>query len=830
VRDAVEVEPAEPLALKGKSEPVEAYRLLAVREEGEGFARRQDAPMVGRETELRRLRDAFDQAVRDRSCQLFTVLGAAGVGKSRLAAEFLAGLEGATVVRGRCLPYGEGITYWPVVEVVKQLPPRELDVQARDAIRGLLGEKGLSPAAPEIAWAFRKLLEAAAAERPLVCVFDDVHWGEDTFLDLVEHVADLSREAPILVLCMARPELLDRRQTWGGGKLNATTVLLEPLAADEADRLIDDLGELAPALRERIRDAAEGNPLFLEQMVSLVQDSRGGDIVVPPTIQALLAARLDQLDPAERGVLQVGAVEGRIFHRGAVQALAPKEEVAPRLTALVRKELVRPDQPLIPGDDAFRFRHLLIRDAAYEALPKAVRADLHAQFAGWLEAHGQSLVELDEIVGYHLEQAAHCRAELGSPDEELARRASERLAAAGRRAQARFDGAAVGLLERALALLPAGAYDTTLEVDLAHALFVGGRPGEIAGRMHSLAERAGAAGDVCGVLRARLCDATTAPYVDQGATLDQLEALAEEARPQLEEADDVLGLWDVWYAFVNVAHGKMQWEAKLRAGERALEYAQLAGDERRVAMVLRQLANAHYFGMTPASDLLAWIDEQEASGRHHLAFTLHRAQSLAMLGRIEEARAVHAAHHARVCELGTPVPRAFSCNIGSEIELMIGDAEAAERWSRQACEQMKAMGHLSWLSTMSAQLGHALYELGRDEEAYAAAERGRELGAEDDLATHIYWRRVEAKVLARRGEAERAQELAHEAVAFAGSTDMVDTEGDALRDLAAVLTLVGRPDGAASVLQAAEKCYEQKGNLLMAGRTRAWLEELTLSA
>ena len=300
-RDEVEVEPVEPLELKGKSEPVAAHRLLLVHGE-EGAARRSDAPMVGRQTKLRRLHDAFEQATRDGSCQLFTVLGPAGVGKSRLVAEFLGSLEQALVMRGRCLPYGEGITYWPVVEVVKHLPETETDPAAAETIRALVGDEVVVTSSEEIAWAFRKLLEALAARRPLVCVFDDVHWGEETFLDLVEHVADLSRDAPILLLCMARPDLLDRRADWGGGKVNATTVLLEPLAPEETELLIESLAHLDEGLRERILEAAEGNPLFVEEMVALVQESGDGEITVPPTIQALLAARLDRLDSSERDI------------------------------------------------------------------------------------------------------------------------------------------------------------------------------------------------------------------------------------------------------------------------------------------------------------------------------------------------------------------------------------------------------------------------------------------------------------------------------------------------------------------------------------------------
>ena len=428
-QDAVEVEPVEPLTLKGKAEPVPAHRLLSVHGET-GSARHLQAPMVGRETEMRRLRDAFGQALGDRSCQLFTILGSAGVGKSRLVAEFVGSLDGALVVRGRCLPYGEGITYWPVVEVLKQLPPAETDPVAAATTRALAAGEELVSSGDEIAWAFRKQLEAVAAETPVVCVFDDVHWGEETFLDLIEHVADLSRDAPILLLCMARPELLDRRTGWAGGKVNATSVLLEPLAPEETGQLIENLAHLDDDLRARILDAAEGNPLYVEEMVAFVAESGGGEITVPPTIQALLAARLDQLDAPERDVLERGSVEGRVFHRGAVQALAPEEpQVMARLTSLVRKELVRPDKSELPGEDAFRFRHLLVRDAAYDALPKATRAELHERFAGWLAEHGRDLVELDEILGYHLEQACRYRAELGvAADASVAGEARQRLA------------------------------------------------------------------------------------------------------------------------------------------------------------------------------------------------------------------------------------------------------------------------------------------------------------------------------------------------------------------------------------------------------------------
>ncbi len=289
----------------------------------------------GRERELALVREAWERVQAEQRCELVTVVGDAGVGKSRLAAEVLASIE-ATVVRGRCLPYGEGITYWPVVEVLKQLGVLPADEAAAAAIRSLLGETEAATSAEEIAWAFRKTLEQAAAERPLVVVFDDIQWGEETFLDLIEHVALLSSGAAILLLCIARPELSERRPAW------PVTLRLEPLGGDDVDELIPE--RIAGELREKIARAAGGNPLFIEEMLAMAGEAEG-EVVVPPTLQALLAARLDQLETAERGVLERGAIEGEIFHRGAVQALAPDEtQVTPRLAALVRKELIRPDR------------------------------------------------------------------------------------------------------------------------------------------------------------------------------------------------------------------------------------------------------------------------------------------------------------------------------------------------------------------------------------------------------------------------------------------------------------------------------------------------------
>jgi class 3 adenylate cyclase/tetratricopeptide (TPR) repeat protein len=810
VRDAVEVVATERLALKGKHEPVPAYQLLAVKDAVE---RRQSAvPMIGRERELERLRLAFAQAVDDRSCQLFTVLGAAGVGKSRLALEFLNGLSEARIVRGRCLSYGEGITYWPVVEVIEQLDALPADPYARAALQSLLGESSAGTTAEEIAWGFRKLLEAQAQEQPLIVVFDDIHWGEQTLLDLIEHIADLSRDAPILLLCMARPDLLEKRPTWGGGKWNATTVLLEPLSTAETELLVDALGGLPDKLRERISQAAEGNPLFVEEMLSLIRESQGTEVAVPPTIQALLAARLDQLGPDERSVLECGSVEGRVFHRSAVQVLSHEgPSVQGKLVGLVRKELVRPERSDLPGDEAYRFRHLLIRDAAYDALPKSVRAELHDRFVDWLEKQGEGLVELDEIVGYHLEQAATYAQELGQPNEDLALRAAERLVRAGRQAWWREDTrTAAGLLERALVLTRPFRLDIHVELDLLDNLDL--HLDDRLRRLETLAERARAAGDRRGEILARMSASATRFLAGDAPAGHQVEALAQEAIPLLEELDDHRGLVRILVTLGELANARGHFEERARSSERAIYHAEKIGWPG-----VFDLPQALVFGPRPADEALRTLDSLLVDVPSPYPRQV-RTALLAMLGHTEEARAEALALGERLRDLtGTAsdalLAVAYACSLAE-------DHEAAASYMRLYCDYLQERGLLANLSTYAPQLGRSLCRLGRYDEAEPLAQRGRELGAEDDLITQALWREVQARVLAHRGELEEAQRLAREAVAITDQMDDLNSQGDALIDLAEVLEAAGRGQEAqAALLQALDR-YERKRNLAMADQVQ----------
>ena len=352
MRDAVVAEPVEALDLKGKADPVPAHRLIEVTPGAAGFARHLDAPMVGRERELALLRSAFDRTVSDQACQLFTVLGVGGVGKSRLMAAFVEELgDRATVLRGRCLPYGEGITFYPARRGADRGrgPPRGRHPgggsgearRARGVGRGRRQDRGAGRAgdrdrggetAPEeTLWAIRTLLERLAADRPVVFAIDDLQWAEPTFLELVEHVADFARDAPILLACMARPELLDDHPGWAGGKLNATSILLEPLDPEECGTLVANLladDSVDAAVRARIAEAAEGHPLYAEEITGLLVDEGRlvlkegrwvatgdlSDVPVPPTISALLAARLDRLPADERRLIDIASVMGQVFY------------------------------------------------------------------------------------------------------------------------------------------------------------------------------------------------------------------------------------------------------------------------------------------------------------------------------------------------------------------------------------------------------------------------------------------------------------------------------------------------------------------------------------
>jgi class 3 adenylate cyclase len=800
VGSAVDVGRERLLELKGKGEPVPAHPLVAVHEVGE---RSHASSFVGRRRELRQLVDAWDRALSGPRCELVTVVGDPGVGKSRLVAEALAQID-ARVVSGRCFSYGEGITYWPVVEVVKQLDALPADEQAARAIRSLLGAPDLAAGTDEIAWAFRKLLEEQA---PLVVCFDDIQWGEETFLDLVESTALLSTGAPLLLLCMARPELLDRRPGW------PTTLRLEPLGEQDAEALV---GAAVPyETRRQIVRAAGGNPLFLTEMVAL-SDSGRAEVEVPASLRALLAARLDQLDQSERRVLERGAVEGELFHRGTVQALAPEEtEVTPRLAALVRRDLVSPDKPVLPHEDAYRFRHLLIRDTAYDALPKATRADLHRRFADWLQEHGGSLVELDEIVGYHLEQAARYLEELGRPDPELSLAAGDRLAVAGKRALRREDVAAVTLLERSLELTRPHRLDVHLEADLAQSFVFrdSKRAVEVA---DAAARRAHASGAQAGAAHARTVLELMRMHAGESAS-DDVERAAREALPVLAAAGDEEGMRDAWLALCLVANMRCRYEDWAYASEQAITHARAAGPDDRTWGLGVALAQ----GPRPAAEALASFDSLLPDQPTSTDLAV-RGVLLAMLDRIDEAWEVAVPATERMIELGWEIGLTWL----AEIAEIAGDDASAAEYLQRACDAYEAGGNYPVLSTYWPVLGRHFCALGRYDEAEPLAAKGRELGAPEDVLTQAVWRGTEALLRSHRGDHAEAVRLARESVEFMGRSDSPSNQGYCFSILGEVLEAADRREEAMDAWQEALDRYERKQVIPAARRVRERLAAL----
>jgi class 3 adenylate cyclase/tetratricopeptide (TPR) repeat protein len=824
VRDAVETEETAPLELKGKAEPVQAHRLLMVDPDAPSFARRLDRPMVGRARELERLLADFEQSANDRACHMFTLLGPAGVGKSRLVRAFLDAVgDRARVLRARCLPYGEGITYWPVVEVLLQLGREPTSVI------------GGSPAEAQLA--FRKLLDEAAAEAPLVVYFDDLQWAEPTFLDLVEHIADWSRDAPIFLLCAARPDLLDLRPAWGGGKLNASSLLLESLSAQESVALVGELLEevdLDEGMRARIVKAAEGNPLFVEEMVAMVrEDGVEAELIVPPTIHALLQARLDRLGGDERTVIERGAVEGKIFHRGAVLELAPepiREGVATHLLALVRKELIRPDRTEVPGDDAFRFRHLLIRDAAYESVPKETRAALHEQFVAWLDSHAH-LVEQDEIAGYHLEQAVRYREEIGAPDERISEQAFRRLAKAGQAALRRSDwNAARSLLRRAVALLPVG-HAARVDV-LPDYYFTLVESAEGAAARAVVAELAAAPDELAQAfaeLFGAELDVVSERDEGEGFSPAFGDAVAA-AVERFERLGDPKGLAYASRLAAYERWASLHWAEAIEKFEVAAANASRAGIQYLEDDARSRMARAHAMGPTPLPETIELLQQfiRDYSGRPLALGGIYGAlaRALASQGEIDAARAVPDSEGIYL-EAGMDLEATSAQYTKSWIARCAGDFEEEERLLRRMVEWQEELKDRNYLSTGWMQLGICLATLGKDEEAQRALERSREVTIPEDMVDVIGIGALEGVLKSRRGELEEAEELARRALVSADETDHIAMRLEARSCAAEVSERAGRSDEAQALLEESVAIAERHGHLVAAQRARERLAALT---
>ena len=842
VRDAAVVEPLGPVVLRGRTEPLEAYRLVSVSRGAAGVARAFDSPFVGRRREVDVLGTALEVAQAERRCRLVAVVGSAGIGKTRLAREFVESLADVRVLVGRCVPYGDGATYLPLVDALRETLSeleQALDDDVMERITALVDRGETPTTAGDTAWAVRRSLETLARECPLVIVFDDVHWAERAFLDLVEYLAAWTDDAPILLLALARPDLLEERPTWADPESGVGMLRLAPLDGDETRTLVANLAgdSLDESQQDHVVEVAEGYPLFAEQLVAWLEEKSDADdlTAVPATIEALLASRLDRLEPDERVVLERAAVVGREFWRGAVTALSPQSELAAvsrHLLSLVRRGLVRPAASELPREDALRFHHVLIRDVAYAGIPKSVRADLHERAADWLE---QRAGEPDEIVGYHLEQAHRYRSELGPGDRAVRRlgaEAGERLGRAGVRALARGDShAAVNLLARAAPLLPSAdshRLELLTELGVAHRL-----AGDLPRAEHVLAQavdEARAARDRRQELRAQIEQTSVQLSRDPEGVAVRLLGLSETAIPVFEALGDDRALGRTWL-FSGFVQGSFycrnrEWE---EAAERALTHYRRAAWPATTCM--QSIAAALFFGPRPADESIGRCDALlggeaiDRIGEAHV--TLWRGALKALGGSFDDARA--AVEHARQTydEFGQPILAAVSCGFAAGFtEMLAGDYRAAETILRRSADDLEQLGEEANLATRAAELADALHAQERLEEAAEWTSIARRLSASDDLSAQFTWRTVHAKVIAGLGALAEAEQLGREALDLVDRTDALNQRADVRLDLAHVLRLNGSAERAAEAAEEARRLYGQKGNIVSARRALTLVEEL----
>ena len=824
VDHAAVLEPLGALEIKGKREPVHAYRLVDLAPAGPAFESRLDAPLVGRKRELASLRRALKRAVDGASAQVTVVVGTPGVGKSRLASELGRRTKGVTTLWGRCLSYGDGITYWPLREVLAEAPAGE----ERDVVLAAL-EADTPPPAPEIAWLFRQFCEASARERPLVLVFDDVHWAEPTFLELVEHLADKG-QAPILAVCVAREELLEERADFLEGRGNAARVVLDALSADETDALLDGLGgtALESDQRGRIVATAEGNPFFLEQLLALALEGGLAERALPETVQALLAARLDRLGPGERAVLERGAVVGKEFAADDVvelldPAAAPTADT--HLRTLADRGFVRPR-----GEAAFAFRHVLVQEAVYRSAPKRLRAELHERFADRLDETSAEMAELDEFVGYHLEQAYQLRTELGESDRKtnrVAQDAGRRLGNAGIRAAKRGDmHATAHLLQRAVALLPS---EDPARRELLCELAIGLRAlGDFEGAQATLQEAVDAsraAADLPNEWRARMELEYARLGHTPGETADGLLSTVAEAIPVFEAvgADRWLGRAWLFKGFVEGAR-RQHHQTMAEAAERALSYYQSARWP--ASTCVGQLAIALYFGPAPvgaAIERCRRLEVEEVSDRAGAAYVeVSIGGLIAQQGDFSYARDLVHAARTTFEELGQRLAAAPYCSVVlGDIELLADEPARASEVLRELCDELRDLHEFAQLASSAAHLGDALYTCGFVDEAEEWTIVAEDHAPEDDFDARVMWLPVRGKIAARRGDLGEAVRLTGEALDLLASSDALNHRAKVHRDFGEILRLCGRDSEAVVNFERAIELFVRKGNSVASRQTQA---------
>jgi class 3 adenylate cyclase/tetratricopeptide (TPR) repeat protein len=819
----IETDQVGPLELRGFRRPIEAYRALAA-VDGQPQRVAVSAPFVGRDSELELLENTLARTIRDRRPHVFTIYGEPGVGKSRLLREFLAGAEGVTILAGRALPYGEGITYWPLAEMVKAAAgitdddPMEtardklIECCGDEAIAELLGlASGVMEAVegergqPEIAWAAREFVDELADVQPLVLVFEDIHWAEEPLLELIDHLAQWVRERALLILCLARPELLDVRPGWGGGRIRSTAIELEPLAQDESKALATALlaqHDIPEMLTAKLLEKAEGNPLYVEETIRmLLEEGADGGDRIPDTLQALIGARIDRLPAGEKILLQRGAVMGRTFFAGAVDHLSAEydaDELDDMLDDLLLRDLVtREERSTISGETAYRFKHVLIREVAYGGLSKSSRAEYHTRFAEWLREKADK--ELLEIRAYHLDHACTLYAELdGQPPEELARTAAKALQAAGKRALARESNASARKL-----LLRAFELEPTLErryLAARAASQLGDLP-VVRDEMTVVAEEAAAAGARDIQTRALTALAETVASLD--GELTRAAELADEAL-EVVEPDDHEGRFTALDRRARVA----RWLGRLGEAEefeqQALEEARAAGRKDHEAKAALQLAGIHIGRMEdakaePLIDRALELAEHSGSLVARASAASSKALLLRARGDLEGAAGWYTKALELYREAASVSDIAWTSRHLGIVAWETGDPEKAERLLRESIRLLAPMRERGTLCESQRYLAQLLLEQGRIDEAEKYALAAGETVSAEDTVSRATTRVALAQVRAAQGRNEEAETLFAEALEIVGGGEHCRILLDVLPPYAEFLRAVARPEEAAEL-------------------------------
>jgi class 3 adenylate cyclase/tetratricopeptide (TPR) repeat protein len=820
---SIETENVGPLELRGFRRPIGAHRVLAATN-GQPKRVAVSAPFVGRESELELLENTLTRTIRDKRPHVFTIYGEPGVGKSRLLREFLAGVEGVTILAGRALPYGEGVTYWPLAEMVKAAAgitdddPMEtakeklIECCGDEAIAELLGlASGVMEAVdsergqPEIAWAAREFVDELADVQPLVLVFEDIHWAEEPLLELIDHLAQWVRERALMMVCLARPELLDVRPGWGGGRIRSTAIELEPLAHDESEALAAALfaqHEIPEKLAPRLLEKTEGNPLFVEETVRmLLEEGTDGSDRIPDTLQALIAARIDRLPAGEKILLQRGSVMGRTFFAGAVDYLSPEydaDELDDMLDDLLLRDFItRQERSTISGETAYRFKHVLIREVAYSGLSKSSRAEYHTRFAEWLREKADK--ELLEIRAYHLDQACLLYAELdGSPPAELARTAAKALHAAGKRALARESNqSARKLLLRALELEPTleRRYLAARSASQLGELLV------VQEEMAVVAEEAAAAGARDLQARALTHLAETAASLD--GELTRAAELADEALAVVEE-DDHEGRFFALDRRARVA----RWVGRLNEAEefeqQAIEQARAAGRKDQEARAALQLAGIYIGRMEeakaePLIDRALELAEHSGSIVARASAASSKAQFLRVRGNYEGAIGWYTKALELYREAGSVADIAWTSRHLGIVAWETGDAEKAEKLLRESIRLLAPMRERGTLCESQRYLAQLLLEQGRIDEAEKYALAARETVSPEDTVSRATTRVALAQVRAAQRRNDEAEALFAEAFEIVSEAEHCRILLDVIPPYAEFLRALERLDEAAEL-------------------------------